>query len=407
VKIVRVIARLNIGGPARHVTLIADGLHAHGYDTLLVHGEPGPAEGSFDDLVSGATRRIKLGSLGRDVRPWSDARTLIEMTRIIFRERPDVVHTHTAKAGMIGRLATAIFNATRPRAARALIVHTFHGNVLEGYFRPSVERMVRVTERLLASLSDCIIAISPQQRAELVDRFHIAPPRKVHVIRLGLDLEALLAMNADMPSLRKELGWNECDVVFGYVGRLVPIKDLALLLRAFAKVAASITSARLVVAGDGTERDALERLTKDIGIGDRVAFVGWQRDLSCLYRTFDVVVLSSQNEGTPVALIEAMAAKLPVAAPAVGGVADVVVNGRTGLLVEPRNDEQLARTMIELARDPDARRRMGAEGRTIAAKLYNLDRLVSELDQLYREGLQIKRRELVGALPPSAADDAM
>jgi len=402
VKIVRVIARLNIGGPARHVTLLADGLHTHGYDTSLVHGEPEPSEGSFDDLLSGGTRSIKLSGLGRSVRPWTDLRVFAQLVRIMFHERPDIVHTHTAKAGVLGRLAAAAFNATRPRPARALVVHTFHGHVLDGYFRPSANRAVRTVERALAALSDSIVAIAPHQRDDLVERFHIAPKEKVHVVRLGLDLAPLLAIDADTPSLKAALGWGEDDVVFGYVGRLVPIKDLDLLLQAFAQVAASVPSARLAIAGEGTERGRLERLSADLELAKRVAFLGWRRDLPRLYRTFDVAVLSSRNEGTPVALIEAMAAKLPVVALRVGGVPDVVVGGRTGLLVEPRDADSLARAMIELATDAQTRQRMGIEGRSLVAKKYSVDRLVLDLDRLYRDALQRKRGRVMTQLAETA-----
>ena len=398
-KIVRVIARLNIGGPARHVTLLADGLHAHGYDTTVIYGEPEASEGSFDDLLNRDINAIKLRGLGRRLRPWSDLRVFVQLLRIMFREHPDIVHTHTAKAGVLGRVAAAAYNATRPRHSRALVVHTFHGHVLDGYFSRRANRAVRTVERALAYLSDCIVAIAPHQRDDLVERFHIAPKEKVYVVRLGLDLAPLLEVDSGTPSLKSELGWGEDDLVFGYVGRLVPIKDVDLLLQAFAQVVSSVPSARLAIAGEGTERRQLEYVSAHLRLASRVAFLGWRRDLPRLYRTFDVAVLSSRNEGTPVALIEAMAAKLPVVALRVGGVPDVVIGGRTGLLVEGRDVDRLARAMIQLATDGDARRRMGDEGRSQVAKKYSVNRLVFDLDRLYRAGLQVKRGEALAPLP--------
>jgi len=398
VKIVRIIARLNIGGPARHVTLVTDALRTHGYQTTLVYGEPEPYEGRFDDLIGGGTRSIKLTALGRRLRPWSDARVFIQLLRIFVREQPDIIHTHTAKAGVLGRLAAAAFNATRPRSSRAIVVHTFHGHVLQGYFGRWMNAVVRTTERLLASFTDAIIAIAPHQRDELAERFRIAPPEKIHLVRLGLDLEPLLATGAGAPSLRSELNWGDDDVVFGYVGRLVPIKDVELLVRAFARVASLVPSARLAIAGEGTERSRLERLSVDLQLQPRIAFLGWRRDLAQLYRTFDVAVLSSRNEGTPVALIEAMAAGVPVVAPRVGGVPDVVADNSTGLLVDTRSADALARAMVDLAVAPDRRRKMGAEARRLVSARYGVNRLVGDLDRLYRECLQAKRGELAAAM---------
>jgi glycosyltransferase involved in cell wall biosynthesis len=391
-RIVRVIARLNIGGPARHVGLLSRGLIRHGFETTLVYGEVGAGEGSFEDLLEPASARaVKLAGLGRQVRPFDDVRAFAALVRLLFRERPDVVHTHTAKAGVLGRVAAILYNATRPRRSRALIVHTYHGHVLEGYFNPLVNTAIRVIERTLALVTDTIVAIAPQQRDALVHRFGIAPAEKVHTVRLGLDLTELLAIDQTTASLHSELGIPQGALTIGFIGRLVPIKDVDVLLRAFASVAERRRDVMLVIAGDGPLRPELEAMVARLGVERQVTFAGWRRDLASLYRTLDIVVLCSRNEGTPVAVIEAMAAGRAVVATDVGGVADVVVDGVTGLLVPARDADRLAGAVERLVSDTAERQQMGCEGRRRAAHRYSHDRLVNDTAALYREQLAAKR----------------
>lgn len=391
-KIVRVIARLNVGGPARHVALLNAGLDAHGHDTLLVYGALDAGEASLEaPAVESGIRLSKEPFLGRSVNPLSDLRTLISLVRTLFREQPDVVHTHTAKAGTLGRLAAFAYNRTRGRQRRALVVHTFHGHVFEGYFSPTVNRLVRLTERWLARLTDVVITISPRQQDDIVRRFAVAPSSKTVVVPLGLDLDALFAVHAGSPDLRHEYGAAPGDVVVGYVGRLVPVKDVPTLLRAFAVALGSAPHLRLVVAGDGTERDAVESLTRELGIGARVHFARWVSDLPRFYASIDVFVLSSVNEGTPVAAIEAMAAGRPVVATSVGGVPDVVEDGRTGWLVPARDERGLAGAFVRLAETALERERFGQAGRERAQARYAHTRLVSDIEQLYTRELARRR----------------
>ena len=389
-KILRVIARLNVGGPARQVALLSDRLRNSGYDTTVVYGDVEPSEASFEHLLDPSGRSLKLADLGRRVRPLSDLRAFAGLVRAMFRERPDVVHTHTAKAGALGRAAAGLYNATRGRSRRAIVVHTFHGHVLDGYFRPAANMAIRTAERVLATLTDRIVAIAPGQRDELVERFRIASASKVDVVRLGLDLSRLLAVDESSPDLRGELSIGAGQLVIGYVGRLVPIKSVDTLLRAFAGVRRE-QKPRLVIVGEGPERAALESLAAGLGIADRVSFTGWRQDLEAVYRTFDITAVSSRNEGTPVALIEAMAAGRAVVATRVGGVPDVVTDESVGLLVEPGDAGALSAALESLGGDPAARRRMGAAARRSVASRYSVDRLVADLDRLYRQGLAAKR----------------
>ena len=390
-KVLRVITRLNIGGPARHAVILHKGLSASGWTTRLVHGATGPGEGSFESLLDDACPpALKLSSLGPRIEPWNDLTAFVRLLRLVFSERPDVVHTHTAKAGTLGRLAAAAYNATRPRDKRCLVVHTFHGNVMQGYFGATASRAVRATERLLARMTDRIVTISPRQRSEIAEDFKIASPDRVVVIRLGLDLDACLEIGEPSLSLRRELGWPGDSVVVGAAGRLVPIKDFPTLLEAFALARASVPLLRLVIAGDGEEREALRQLAGSLGIEEHVRFLGWRSDLAKVYEGVDIVALSSRNEGTPVTLIEAMAAGRPVVATAVGGVPDVVGDGESGLLVAAGATAEFADALARLAASPGDRRRLGAAGRAAVSR-YASGHLLEAVAELYEQGLREKR----------------
>ena len=403
--VIRVIARLNVGGPARHVVLLNQGLDAKGHRTLLVHGSTAPYEASLEQTIrSSEIRSLKLQYLGPSLAILGDLFTLLALVRLIFREAPDVVHTHTAKAGVLGRLAALVFNATRPRNRRCLVVHTFHGHVLRGYFHPIVERLVRTVERSLARFTDWIVTISPSQRRDIVEQFRVAKAAQTIVIPLGLSLGPLLRLEAGAPNWRGELGFAVDAVVVGFVGRMVPIKDLASLAAAFGQAAAGCAALHLLLAGDGPERAELEAVFEANQLKDRVRFIGWTHDLPGLYATMDICALSSRNEGTPVAVIEAMAAAKPVVATAVGGVPDVVADGETGILVQAGDVPALARAMLRLASDADLRNRMGQAGRSRAAARYPHERLVDDMERLYVAGLaQAAGRRVSLAAPEEIA----
>jgi len=393
VKILRIIARLNVGGPARHVTLANAGLNARRHDTLLVFGTLDAGEASLENAAQEAgIRTIKLPSLGRRVSLFADLQALTEVTRLVFSEAPDVIHTHTAKAGTVGRLAAFLFNITRRRSRRCLVVHTYHGHVFEGYFGAAASRAIRTVEQSLALITHRIVTISPAQRHDIVERFRVAPVGRTTTIALGLALEPLMALQPGAPDLRERFALGTNEVVVGFLGSMVPIKDLATLIQAFAIALERIPNMRLLLGGDGPERPFLVQLAERLGIERRVVFPGWVDDLPRFYATLDICALSSINEGTPVAIIEAMAAARPVAASAVGGVVDVVEQDVTGLLVPPRNPRALANALMALSSAPDERRRMGEEGRRRATR-YTQGRLVDDLERLYQEGLAKVRSE--------------
>jgi len=391
-KVLRIIARLNTGGPARHVVLLDRGLRARGYQTLLVHGRIDAGEGSLEHLADEARiPTLRIPNLGRRLSPLGDLRALAELVRVIFHEAPDVIHTHTAKAGALGRLAAFTFNVTRGRGRRSLVVHTFHGHVLAGYFRPAMNLLVRLAERSLAKITDRIVTISPAQRRDIVTRFRIAPERRTVIIPLGLELQPLLSQLQSQPTLRGELGLGIDDPVIGYVGRFAPIKDLPTLIEAFAIAVKDIPDAWLVMVGDGALRPELESLVQRTKLSGRVRFLGWSNDLASICATIDICALSSLNEGTPVAMIEAMAAGKAVVATNVGGVADVIEDGRTGVLVPPGDAQRLADAFVRLAKDRVARHRLGRAARDSVAARFAHERLVDDMDRLYASALAEKR----------------
>jgi len=392
IKVLRVIARLNVGGPARHVITLSEGLASRGYDTLLAYGSVSDDEASLERLVSDrGIRAVNVGGLGRAIKPWDDARAWGALVRLMFREQPDVIHTHTAKAGILGRSAAFVFNASRRRQHRAVVVHTFHGHVLDGYFSPIGNVLVRAAERIASTVTDRIVAISPSQRDELVSRFRVAPAARTAVVPLGLELSVLAERAEGNPGLRQELGIGQRDPVIGYVGRFVPIKDLPTLIEAMSRVLREEPTAWLVMAGDGVDRSAIEAQARRLGVHDRMRLLGWRDDLAAVYGTIDICALSSRNEGTPVALIEAMAASRAVVATRVGGVPDVISPEQTGLLVPAGDPAAMATAILRLIRSPDLRRSLAKAAATDVLARYSDRRLLDDIDRLYRRALAEKR----------------
>jgi glycosyltransferase involved in cell wall biosynthesis len=375
-RVLRVITRLNVGGPATHVTVADRGLRERGWETLLVFGTVEPDEAEVDVGALGLPLQ-RVPTLKRAIDPIADLRTAAALARIIRRYRPDVIHTHLSKAGLLGR---ALALAT----SRAIRVHTFHGTVFGGYFGSTASGAIVRAERFLGHRTNAVVALSDRQRRELAD-FRIAPEDRIHVVPLGLPLERFVpARSAEARhAARTALGIAPDVVMVVAIGRLVPIKRLDRLVDAVALAAPVVPNLRVYLVGDGSERASLERRVSDAGLADRMVFVGWSSDAPTWYAAADVVALTSDREGTPLALIEAAAAGRPVVATDVGGVSDVVVDGTTGFVVAAGDVTALADRLSRLARDPDLRARMGRDAPD-HARLYDGERLVSDLDGLYR-----------------------
>lgn len=366
---------MNLGGPAHHVALLSRGLDGRGYETLLVTGRAGAGEEEHTDLDGVRVRY--LDRLGPEIRPLHDLAVLLELIRVVRAFRPDVVETHTAKAGMLGRLAARLARRHRP-----IVIHTYHGHVLRGYFGSLKTGLFRSIERGLARLSDRLIGVSAATVDELVD-LKVAPRAKFTVVPLGLDLDPFLALSPEPDrSFREEIGAGPDEVLFTYTGRLVPIKRPELMLRALARARRGGAAARVVVVGDGVPRPQLERLARNLGCAGAVDFLGYRRDLARIAAGSDAALLTSDNEGTPVALIEAAAAARPAVATAVGGVADIVVEG-TGLLAPPGDESAIAARITQIAGDPELRRAMGGRAREHVAERFTVSRLLDDVELVY------------------------
>jgi len=310
----------------------------------------------------------------------------------VIREfRPQIIHTHMAKAGGIGRLAARLHNRQAAANARVKVVHTYHGHVLDGYFSPAVTSVFLGIERHLARTTDRIVAISPAIRDELLHEQRIGTPDQYLVVPLGFDLTKLAAIDdAARRSARASLDIAPAAHVVSTVGRLTAIKQHRLFLETARLVAAADPDAIFLVAGDGELRADLEQTARAVGLSGRVRFLGWRRDLDVIYGATDVFLLTSRNEGTPVALIESLAAGVPGVSTDVGGVRDVfrasTASGEALGLVAPYDDAPgLARAVETLLADPSRRRAMGERGRTAILSRYGIDRLVDDVESLYRD----------------------
>jgi glycosyltransferase involved in cell wall biosynthesis len=386
IRVMRVIARLNIGGPAIHTILLTAGLDPARFESTLVTGVEAAYEGNMLDLAEQkGVQPLIIPELGREISPLRDWVTLIKLYRLFRDWRPDIVHTHTAKAGTVGRLAA--------RLARVpVVIHTFHGHVFHDYFGPLQARAFIRIERFLASLSDQIVAVSEGQRRELA-AYGLASLDKIAVVPLGFELDALLKCESLRGQLRRELGISEGTPLVGIVARLAAIKNHRLFLDAARLVVEAGQEAVFLVVGDGELRAELEAYVAELGLAERVIFTGWRRDLPRIYADLDVVALSSLNEGTPVSLIEAMAAARPVVATRVGGVPDVVFDKESGYLVQSKDTEELARGLLDLLRAPDRAGEMGLAGRAAVHPKYASETLLANVEKLYLEWL--KGRNLV------------
>jgi glycosyltransferase involved in cell wall biosynthesis len=380
VRVLRVIARLNMGGPAHHVGLLGAGLDPERYDTLLLYGDLGSGEDSLEQEVHArGARMAHVRGLRPEIRPYDDLRALMALIREVRRRRPDIVHTHTAKAGMLGRLAAILAGRPRP-----VIVHTYHGHVLEGYFGRAKTALYRGLERWLAKRSDALIGVSSATVDDLV-RLGVGERSKFRIIPIGLDLDPFLESSAAAgAAFRVEAGVREGEVLLSFVGRLVPIKRVDVLLRALSHARASGAPVRLAVVGDGQLRPELERLASELGVADHVFFAGYRADMVPVAAAADLAVLSSDNEGTPVSLIEAAAAAKPAVSTAVGGVPDVVTL-ESGILTDPEDAEALGAAIAELASEPATRLEMGERARVHVADRFSVERLVEDIQALYVE----------------------
>lgn len=399
-KILRIIARLNVGGPARHVVWLAAGLKAHGYETLLVAGTLPPGEDDMSYLAKAAgVEPFIVRDMSREL-SLKDLLTAWKLFRLMVRQQPDIVHTHTAKAGGVGRAAGFMYRWLTPatlvgRPRRCWFVHTYHGHVFHSYYGRRTTRLFLTIEKLLARMTHRIVVVSEQQRREIHEQFGLGQPEQFAVVPLGIDLDIYANWSERRESLRRELNLQTDQFLIGIIGRLTEIKNHKLFLEAAALLKQKASSARIrfIIIGDGTLRNALEVQAAALGLTEDVIFLGTRNDPETFYPALDVVALTSLNEGTPLSLIEGMANERPVIATGVGGVAELL--GREvetadaytlcerGLMVESGDVQGLARGLQKMLEDETLRGELGRRGREYVLRNYAKERLLRDISALY------------------------
>jgi glycosyltransferase involved in cell wall biosynthesis len=376
-RVLRIISRMNVGGPARHVAILHTGLDPARFDSILVYGEEGATEGSLRSLLDATPDTVSIPELGREISPLADSVTLARLIRLMRETRPDIVHTHTAKAGFVGRMAARLTGVP-------VIVHTFHGHVFHGYFSPRKTAVFLQMERRLAGISNRLVTISPRLQDEIAS-YGVADAKKIEVVPLGLRLAPHGSHPRRTGDFRRALGISESALLIGAVGRLVPIKNLGMLLEAARLARPDVPNLRVVFVGEGELRQELAEAANTLGLADVVTFAGWQHDLPAVYADLDATVITSHNEGTPACLIEAMASGCPVIATSVGGIPDMITPDVTGQLLPPGDANELARAIVQLVREPKQARHMADQARGEALARYDEQRLVADMERLYLE----------------------
>ncbi len=387
IKILRIINRFNIGGPTYNATFLSRFMSDE-FETLLVGGLPEEGEAdSLHILEQYGVKPMLIEEMQRNPNFFSDRKALKKIKAIIKEYQPDIVHTHAAKAGALGRKAAADCGVP-------VILHTFHGHVFHSYFNKFKTEIFRQIEKRLASKSSGIIAISKIQKDELVNVFKIAPEHKVKVIPLGFDLNPFHEnLEEKRKKVRKEYQLSD-EIAVAIVGRLAPIKNHDLFLEAV-KLTQEKTKQKLVffIVGDGELKDELEAkvdvLKAETGVDIR--FTSWIRDIKTFNAGMDIICLTSNNEGTPVSLIEAQATNKPVVTTDVGGVRDIVLEGETGFIVPKGDSLAFAEKLLLLTENKELRNRMSEKGWEFVKDTFHYTRLVRDMEEYYKQLLQTKR----------------
>ncbi len=403
-RVLRIINRFNLGGPTHNAAYLTRYLPGE-FETLLVGGaQEQSEEGSGHILKNMGVEPMILPEMQREVAPWRDRSAYRRIKQLIKEFKPDIVHTHAAKAGAVGRMAASELGVKA-------IVHTFHGHVFHSYFGAVRTAMYKNIERFLARRSSRIVAISEKQKSELVDEHRICADDKVSVIPLGFDLSKFQQEQAAKRALfRRVYGVADDEIAIGIVGRLVPVKNHDLFLAAMKQVRDRTgRKVRAFIVGDGEERERLESLTRELGLSQvagpyfnghgfghglnghamteraDITFTSWIKEIDIVNAGVDVVALTSVNEGTPVSLIEAQAANRPIVSTKVGGIENVVVEGRTALLSPTEDVERFSDNLLKVVEDDGLRSRMAQGGWEHVRQRYHYTRLVDDTAAMYRE----------------------
>jgi len=399
IRILRLIARLNIGGPAIQAITLSSELSRDQYQTLLVCGNLSPGEGDMTYLARDkGVHRFIIKELGRNISLMDDLKSLFIVRKIIKRFKPDILHTHTAKAGTLGRLAALSLRAPILTSKKIRVFHTFHGHTFHSYFKRLKTFIFILVERLLARFTDRIIVVSEQQKKDICNTFKIAHEKKVQVIRLGFDLSAYEKIvpirKVSLPPIGSCINSEPFRV--GIVGRLTSVKNHIMLFEAisYLRTWAKIDSFQFIIVGDGELKAELLAEANKLNVSEAIIFSGWRKNMPAVYVQLDAVVLTSKNEGTPVAIIEAMAASRPVVATAVGGVPDLIGRvveekpegfqlAQRGLILPSENANALAGALLFLLGNRKELEPMIRRAREFVFADYCLQRLLNDIKTLY------------------------
>jgi len=400
IKILRIISRLNIGGPSIHVHILTSKLDRNKFESILLTGQISPFEGDMSYLFNSMDEKpVMIPELQREISFGSDVRAFMRIFKVILNEKPDIVHTHTAKAGSSARLAVLFYNSLYKKEVKS--IHTFHGHIFKGYFNKAKSRMFIFIERLIGKITDVVIAISESQKQELSDEFRVAPLEKFRTIKLGFRLKPFLNCHQEKGKFRKKLGIEDDFLLIGIIGRFVPIKNHFLFLKAAKIFTKQYPQKRIkfIIVGDGELRIQLRDYMKELALDNDVIFCGWIKEITDVYADLDIVALTSFNEGTPVSIIEAMAASVPVVSTDVGGVRDLLgspldtgngSNGfnvcERGIMCKSDDPVSLANALVYMV---DSQFGKSADFITsvqgFITQNYSQERLIRDIESLYLE----------------------
>ena len=386
-KVLRIINRLNLGGPTFNAAYLSKYL-GNEFETMLVSGMKADNEESSEFIVKNLDLHpVYMPEMYRELNPLRDYKSYYKLREIIRKFKPDIVHTHAAKAGAVGRLAAA-------HEGVPVIIHTFHGHVFHSYFSPAKTRVFLEIERFLARRTTKIITLSETQKHELSSIYKVAPENKFAIVPLGFDLKKFEQNKEEKRrAFRQRYNIGDDEVAIGIVGRLVPIKNHSLFLKALSIVSAKTSKkVRAFIIGDGEERKRIEGLAINLNLRfnnenssekNILTFTSWIKDIDVSNAGMDIIALTSNNEGTPVSLIEAQASGKPIVSTLIGGVEDIVLKNETALL-SPINDEQaLAENLLKLVEDDTLRSQFALSGAAFVRNKFSYQRLCRDMSSLY------------------------
>jgi glycosyltransferase involved in cell wall biosynthesis len=382
-KVLQIITRIDKGGSAEDIVITAMGLDKERYELTLMSGPvEDPSQDRKKEIEGYGIRHIFIPELVRNINLFKDLMAFLKIYRVLRKEKFDIVHTHTSKAGLLGRLAAKM-------ARVPIIIYTPHGHVFFGYFSSLKTKIFILLEKLASPLADKIVALTNGEKEDYIV-YKIASERKLAIICSGVDLNRFKELSSDEKrKIKKELGIPENSLVVGTAGRLVPIKGLEFLVEASKIIVSKYPDTYFLFAGDGPLRQSLEKKACRMGVKDNIIFLGWRDDVPKIISIFDIFVLPSLNEGMGRVLVEAMSLGKPIVASEIGGIPDLVIHGKNGFLVPPKNPKELAKYIQILLDNEEKRQKLGLAGKRMAVN-FSAQIMLKKTSNLYEELLKQK-----------------